>query len=74
MTKARRPTAADRDLADHIRRLPFGSYRIDSIDEAASDGTAPMRYCGLARMKREGQLTLEIGVKRIDIYPSEPSA
>lgn len=62
----RRPTAADRDLANWIERLPPGRYRIDVIDGEAATG----RYFGLAPLKREGSLVLQCQAgNRIEIYP-----
>ena len=64
----RRPTAKDRNLAEHIRNLPLGEHRID-VYLYPSVGPGGWHRMGDDEA-REGQLSLNIyGPKRIDIYP-----
>jgi hypothetical protein len=66
MTK-RRPTAADRDIAEELLKLPLGYYLIEVYDypRRISNRTYP----GFYALKREGQRTLSFrGPTRIDIY------
>ncbi len=64
----RRPTSADRRLADWIHKLPVGEYRIDVTDGMEQNPTGE-RYCHLARLKHEGGLTIDRLDKLIEIYP-----
>jgi hypothetical protein len=71
----RRPTASDRDLAQWIYRLSPGNYRIDVTDQNQAGQGGPAyspverKYTGLARLKHEGGLIIDMSDKLIEIYP-----
>jgi hypothetical protein len=67
MVTRRRPTASDHNLAEYIYDLAPGTHEIFVEDLSVQAGTGPLRYLGLARLKTEGSLTIELGAKLIRI-------
>ncbi len=63
----RRPSAADRFIAEWIEQLAPGNYTIDVSDESIANPTGE-HYLGLAQLKMEGSLVLNRFPKRIVIY------
>lgn len=60
----RRPTGEDRDLADVLRKLEPGQYRIDV--SMIGDGIA---FTGLARLKPEGGCNIDLWDRYVTISP-----
>ncbi len=60
----RRPTASDRDIADALARLRPGSYRV--IVEKEGDD---LLFTGLARLKPEGSMRIDVGDVCIMVMP-----
>ena len=65
----RRPNAEDRRLADVIRNLPPGDYSLD-----VEDTTKAIAFTGLARLKIEGSIQIDLDSKIVLIIPKKMSA
>jgi len=65
----RRPTAEDRELADVFRKLAPGNYSLD-----VEDTTKAIAFLGLARLKTEGSIQIDLDSKIVFITPKQISA